>query len=354
MNSVEKKTHVDRLAAFVFTMDEYEKLANTFPIRWELKPGSIDCAVESAALNLRALLIRKYITRTNSGSPDHKLWVKDVIASIRQVSPNHAQRLDGLESKYEQAYNSGEYALSDGSVLKMNELFEDIIYGIYLHSDGVRIERLLKTDQAMMHQALRRYIQPIEDALYELMSIIRDLGLHLFERHVTPYKASVIALGSISEESHKGLLGHWSNMYGKYAEDEEAIDNLYKNKSDQDRQILTTALQFFKTICNPESKTSDIKDLVLNGRLSDWGDLSEVKSFIKDIPGLGVASMVNYNHRNDVAYVKLLKHIDDTMLISEEQIIPDVTYITLVEDVTVNEWRVFSLGGEKEPYLGRS
>jgi len=354
MNSIEKNTHVDRLAAFVFTMSEYENLVNKLPIRWELKPGSIDYTMESTALNLRALLIRKYITRTTSGSPDHKLWIRDVIASIRQVSPGHTQGLDNLESKYEQAYNSGEYALSDGSVLKMSELFEDIVYGVYLHSDAARIERLLKMDQTMMHQALRQYIRPIEEVLYELLNLIRQLGVPLLERHAASNKASVVALKDISEESSKGLLGYWSNLYGKNVDDQEAVDNFYKNKSDQDKQILTTALQFFKAICNPESATSDIEDLVLNGKISEWSNLSEVKSFIKDIPGLGIASTVNYNHRNDVAYVKLLKHIDDTMLITEEQIIPDVTYITLVEDVTVNEWRVFSLGGEKEPYLDRS
>lgn len=334
-------------------MSEYDNLVKSLPIKWELKPNSVDYELEHTGLNLRALLIRKYVVKPGKRASEYSVWIKDVLSSAERIVPSHAERIADIRCRYEQAYNGGEYALSSGTVLKMNELFEDIIYGTYLHSDANRMERLLTMDKTMMHQALRQFIHPIEEALYDLVSLVQELSItETFEQQVLHGVASTITTSAVSKESQKNLSGYWSNLYGHKAEDEEAIDNFFTCKSDQDKQILATALRFWTVVSDPKPEVSDLKDLVLN--LSDWGDLSEVKDMTQDTHNLGIGSIVNYNHRNDVAYVKLLKHVDDAILITEEQIIPGVTFITLVEDPADGKWRVFSFGGIKEPYLDRS
>lgn len=329
-------------------------MARSLPIKWELKPGSIKYESESTALNVRALLIRKYITRPGKEPSNYGLLIKDVLSSIKQISPDHVQDVGELVSRYDTSYERGEYVLSDGMIMSLSKLFEDIVYGIYLHSDAERIERLLRMDQAMMHQALRQFIQPLEEILSDMVRLIQEIGVpEMSKQDFTPDKLSAIVTSDKAEGSGRNLSEYWENVQGRYVSDQEALSHLFDNKSDQDNQILATALRFWNIVSDPKVATADLKDVVLTQKLSDWSDLSGVRDMMKD-NNLGIGSIVNYNHRGDVAYVKLFKNVKNTFLITEEQIISDVILISLVEDVIAQEWRVFSLGGAKEPYLDRS
>jgi len=93
-----------------------------------------------------------------------------------------------------------------------------------------------------------------------------------------------------------------------------------------------------------------MRDIVYQPQAEIWGDFSEAKKYISNMSDPGIASGVTFNDRHDVAMVKVLENVNVNFEITQPQLIP-AHIITLVRDLEIDKWRVFSFGGYIYPYI---
>lgn len=67
-----------------------------------------------------------------------------------------------------------EVILSDGTSLNLYKAIEDVMYGLYLHADPDKIERLLKTNKNVYLMAVKEYITVLEGIVVDTYNSIAD------------------------------------------------------------------------------------------------------------------------------------------------------------------------------------
>ena len=67
-----------------------------------------------------------------------------------------------------------EVILSDGTSLNLYKAIEDGMYGLYLHADPDKIERLLKTNKNVYLMAVKEYITVLEGIVVDTYNSIAD------------------------------------------------------------------------------------------------------------------------------------------------------------------------------------
>ena len=67
-----------------------------------------------------------------------------------------------------------DYNRSDGTTLNLYKAIEDVMYGLYLHADPDKIERLLKTNKNVYLMAVKEYITVLEGIVVDTYNSIAD------------------------------------------------------------------------------------------------------------------------------------------------------------------------------------
>lgn len=89
----------------------------------------------------------------------------------------------------------------------------------------------------------------------------------------------------------------------------------------------------------------DLKKLVLEERIQDWGDFKLAQEYVKELKDCGLSSAIEFNEKKDVAWLKVFKEVNNGFIINNQQDVR-ANYVTLVRNLE-GEWRVFAIGGAK-------
>ena len=90
-------------------------------------------------------------------------------------SPEVGENINILREKFEKLNNYYmEVILSDGTSLNLYKAIEDVMYGLYLHADPDKIERLLKTNKNVYLMAVKEYITVLEGIVVDTYNSIAD------------------------------------------------------------------------------------------------------------------------------------------------------------------------------------
>ena len=115
--------------------------------------------------------------------------------------PEVGENINILREKFEKLNNYYmEVILSDGTSLNLYKAIEDVMYGLYLHADPDKIERLLKTNKNVYLMAVKEYITVLEGIVVDTF-----MGDPTDEKH--DIKNSPYWKGP-----HWGLTPMWSNQ----------------------------------------------------------------------------------------------------------------------------------------------
>lgn len=89
--------------------------------------------------------------------------------------PEVGENINILREKFEKLNNYYmEVILSDGTSLNLYKAIEDVMYGLYLHADPDKIERLLKTNKNVYLMAVKEYITVLEGIVVDTYNSIAD------------------------------------------------------------------------------------------------------------------------------------------------------------------------------------
>jgi hypothetical protein len=297
------------------------------------------------------MMLRKYITA--DGKYNNQMWLGKVSENAKIVLTDYVDDISRIYNNYECSYNKDiEQTLDDGTILKLRQTFDDIIYGIFLHTDAEKVDRLMISDETMRLFCMREFVKDIELSLFEFEKLLLSNGIKPLKNKKDFEKGLSVAIKEDERGLKRNITSYWSHLYGENADEKEAIEKTLKNKTSEELQIFACALLFWMKISDGSATQENMRDVVFQPTSSDWGNFSRAKEFANNLKDPGVGSTVNFNDRHDVAIVKIIEHIENSFQITQPQIIK-AKGIELIKDESIDKWRVFSFGGYVDPFLDR-
>lgn len=224
------------------------------------------------------------------------------------------------------------------------------MYGLYLHADANRIQRLLQTDEQLRFVCIRKYVEDFEKVLFRIMKCLEECGVTLEDSEKE--RASIIAVGKPWEGQNVKNSPYWSNIYGHDAEADE-LDQMYAQLGDEDINIILRCMIFLEELKKEKPSEKILDQLIFPPTKKDWGDYSEIKKVYLGIKNPGISYRVRYNEQHTMAYVRILTKLERAFVITSPQIIKDMYEISLVKERDMHEWRIFSFGGHLDSYIIR-
>lgn len=137
----------------------------------------------------------------------------------------------------------------------------------------------------------------------------------------------------------------WSNLIGSDINKDDVFKTLPERYTTEEKQLWTTAYAFTQLLAKETLSHDDIKKLVFEKTMSDWGDFSKAVALYKAIPSPGISSAIQYNKQCDKAFIYVYPHVEESFSVDSPQIISDFYRLTLVKDSRLGEWKVFAFGG---------
>lgn len=325
----------DNLKLFMYTFEEYLKFSP------ERKTHNIIDDFDNkdyVSVSTRLIILRKY------GKQNEPVSIEKIIEIASMEFPDLKKDLDKLLEEYCQIENQQfEYRLANGEIMNLYETIEDVMYGLYLHADYNRINRLRIQNEKMRFIAVRKYVEEMEKILFELYNLLKK-NVTDYGNNPTDAVADIISL-EINDASSKNITSsYWQNLSGSDANYDE-IGILIENMSIEDKKIMALALIFINELKKEKMCVNTLKELVFPSTRHSWGDFSAAKMYYDAIPNAGLSTKVRYNERHDMAYVRIMPKVDKAFKIESPQVIPSVHEICFYKKSEKLGWKIFSFGG---------
>ena len=342
---VRKISEEQIIKAFLFTVEEYKRFGKYFPVI--KKHTLLDDYKEDdyVAVQTKLMILRKYSYRSDT------VYIPKVIEAAKNLYKDINVLLTDIQSRYDDIEkNQLQAVLSDGSKLSLFEMQECVVYGLYLHADEDKIEKLLSTNEALVFTMNRKFVEDLEELLLEFYELLITKVQEKYERKQYQ-KASMIFAGD-SERNEQEIKGSpfWSNLYGKDASEEELRKTFFEN-TEEDMIIILKCLAFLTEGKKDNYSVNVLEKLVFPPTREQWGDFSQLNSMCKnELSQVGWSTKVRYNDEHNMAYVHLYPNVEEPFLLEQPHVITDLTVITLVYENDTYGWRIFAIGGRVESY----
>ena len=325
----------DNLKLFMYTFEEYLKFSTERKMHDMIDDFDND---DYISINTRLIILRKY------GSRGDRVFVEKVIKEAKEKFPEIKDDLDELLKSYQQIENQQfEYRLANGDVMNLYETIEDVMYGLYLHSDYDKVSRLRIQNERMRFVAVRKYVEEFEEILFRLYELLKNKVID-YDNNPTNDVADIISLEVNDADSKNITSRYWQNLSGSDIDDAE-IESLVEQMSPDDKIIMILAILFIDELKKETMCIENLEQLIFPSTRQDWGDFSTVKKYYEGIPNAGLSTKVRYNKRHDMAYVRIMPQVDKGFKIESPQVIPLAYEISFYKDNEELGWKIYSFGG---------
>jgi hypothetical protein len=298
-------------------------------------------------LKLRLILLRKYTSPEKKGEP---VYAEKLMNAITSVFPDLKEETNDIISEIHGVENNTlSSSLSNGDILSLRETIELELYGIHLHSDIDKIERLTASDPQLRYIAIREYVESYEIILQKAYRLLKKAGVDPLPIK-NEDKASILRVtktDGIKQGIKKSQ--YWSNIFGRDASNEELHEN-FMSQDEESFYILVLTTLLIECLEQDDLDTEVLKSMIHPAVISDWGNFREVSKYIRSLNDIGLSGTIRYNDRHDMAYVYFLENVVDGFIIQDFQIISNAHTVTLVKDNN-DEWKVYSIGDKLDDYL---
>lgn len=323
---------------FLFTAKEYNRFKQYFA--QTEKHDLLDTYTEGnyIAIQTKLMLLRKY------SYIRERVYLPNVLETARELFADIEKELSTIKESYDNIEkNHLETILSDGVKLPLYELQECVVYGVYLHADSDKIQKMLKSNEMLFFSMTRKYVEDLELVLFQIYDL---LNKRISEQHM-PYpaeRAPVTFVGDreLCAQEIKGS-PFWSNLYGKDATDEDLFQTISQN-SREDMKILSICLNFFNELEKEDYSIKCLEKYIFPPSRRDWGDFSELKTIWNNrMKNYGWSSKVRYNDKHNEAYVHLYPNVKEAFIFNQPHVVTGLSIITLVNKSKKYDWRIFSI-----------
>lgn len=333
----------DDLKLFAITVEEYKRLSLQLDNYNEKDNYNEFYYVK---VNIKLMLLRKY------GNKNENVFIEKILQQMLNNYSGNKERLEQLLNDYHKIENQQlTYILADGTKLDIYHTIEDVMYGMYLHADKNRVERLKSTEESLRFICVRKYVEDLENVVLKTFDLLKTLDDSLGLKNDNHSKASTIYLGDTSKNMQnikKSL--YWANLYGKDGTDSD-LDNIVQDLTNEDVEILSKCLAFLDELEKDEISIKTMDSLIFPPTKKDWKDYSEAKIFYSKIEKPGLSSKVRYNKDKNMAYVRIFPQVDDFFIIDTPHIITNICEICLVKVNNKLGWKIFSMGSHLESFI---
>lgn len=128
--------------------------------------------------NTKLILLRKY------GSKGEPVFIEEILDEMKKTYPHKSEEASKILNEYHEIINMQiEQILADGTKLNLYQTIEDVMYGLYLHADANRIQRLVQTDEQLRFTCIRKYVEDFEKVLFKIIKCLRECGMDVEEIH---------------------------------------------------------------------------------------------------------------------------------------------------------------------------
>jgi hypothetical protein len=338
------------LELFQTTVREYKRFTQQLPINYSKAVSGDFSDSTYVAAQTRLMLLRKY-TRNGRGS----LYLKDIVTEAIRRFPRHLDYLSEFRDRFQQSCDQSLiHALADGTKRTLDESIDDTMYGLHLHADEERINRIAQDNELLRLYCVVTFVKEIEALVIELSDFFEAKGVPCIEK-TQHLRAPVIHLESQDSDAQK-ITGSpfWCNLIGSDMTNESTaavFTTLLGQYTLEEWQLWATASGFTQLLAQEQFSYDEMKRLVFEPTVHDWGDFSKAIAHYKAIPSPGMGTLIRYNEQRDAAYIHVYPHVEEGFIIDSPQIITDVHVVTLVKDQRLGEWRVFAFGGRVDPFI---
>lgn len=334
---------LDNLKLFVITVEEYKRFSSQLD-NYEANDNYNEFSY--IKVNTKLMLLRKY------GNKNENVFIEKILQQMLNKYSSNEEQLEQLLDDYHKIESQQlTYILADGTKLDIYHTIEDVMYGMYLHADKNRIERLTSTEESLRFICVRKYVEDLEKVVLKTFDLLKTLDENLGLKNNNHSKATTIYLGDTSKNVQNiKKSSYWVNLYGKDGTNSD-LDNIVQGLTMEDVEILSKCLAFLDELEKDEIATKIMDSLIFPPTKKDWKDYSEAKSFYSKIEKPGLSSKVRYNKDKNMAYVRIFPQVDDFFIIDTPHIITNVCEICLVKVNNKSEWEIFSMGAHLESFI---
>lgn len=334
-NSVKKIDEEHILKRFEYTVREYIRFYDFYKNQ-EVSEENTEAFY--VMLQTKLMILRKYDYNRED------VYLSKVFDSIDKMYPELKENVSMLRERFEKLNNYYmEVILSDGTSLNLYKAIEDVMYGLYLHADPDKIERLLKTNKNVYLMAVKEYITVLEGIVVDTYnSIVDKMQNKYIQQEET--SASVIFMGDPTNEKHDIKNSpYWKNLYGRDLEDTE-IKGIFQDMSDEDIEIYLKGTIFLQEISKESYSIKLLEQLVFPPTRSGWGDFSNLHDFVINKKHIGLSSRIKYNDEHNIAHLKICQNVENAFLVNQPHQVPDICTLSFVKENEKYGWRIFQIG----------
>ena len=222
-------------------------------------------------VKIKLILLRKYTLFESNKT----IYLKKRLQEIKILFPQCRETADEIMGEIDKIENDTMTScLSDGSRLTLRETIELELYGVHLHSDYEKIEKLLITDPKIRFIAIRKYVETYEDILIRTYKLIKECGVQELTATIESPRAEVLRVTETDGIGQNVSNPYWSNLFGKDASDEE-VWALLDNQSDEENAILLMATVFL-SLLEDDCPMESLQSFIHPATIKDWGDFQQL------------------------------------------------------------------------------
>ncbi|KJS15387.1 MAG: hypothetical protein VR69_13620 [Peptococcaceae bacterium BRH_c4b] len=339
-----------KLELFQTTVREYKLFTQQLPINYSKAMSGDFSDSTYVAAQTRLMLLRKY-TRNGRGS----LYLADIVTEAIRRFPGHSVYLSEFQARFQQSCDQSlNHALADGTERTLNESIDDTMYGLHLHADEERIHRIAQDNELLRLYCVVTFVKEIEALVIELSDFFEVNGVPCIEK-AHHLRAPVIHLESQDSDA-QNVTGSpfWCNLIGSDMTEESTtavFTTLLGQYTFEEWQLWATACAFTQLLAQEQFSYDEMKRLVFEPTIYNWGDFSVAVAYYKAIPSPGMSTVIRYNKQRDAAYINVFPRVEEGFIVDSTQLVSDIYVVTLVKDQRLGEWRVFAFGGRVEPFI---
>jgi len=337
-------TDLTTLELFLFTAAEYKRFSDYYNLPSDHSIYEGFTQRDYIGIQTKLIILRKY------GSNKDPVFLETVLNAAEREYPQYFSVFKTLREEFNSIQQDGmQTFLSDGKEKSLFSLIEDVMYGMYLHADKLKIDDLSKIDKVLLFSATRKYVEGLEKVVLTTFEQLQPL-VQTGNQNITFNKAPVISVENVNSDI-QGITGspYWSNIFGKDATDEETR-NILSNNSLEDNYIILLCASFLEEARKDDFSANELRKMVFPPTYKDWGSFEKIHTEIKKAKDIGWSTRVRYNDKHDMAYVHIFQNVKGAFTIDHPHVISqDIAVITLVNERKYG-WKIFSIGERVTQY----
>lgn len=280
------------------------------------------------------------------------MYLRHILDTATMLFQDQYEAISELESSLDDIENSTiEVFLSDGTKINMHDAIEDVIYGVHLHADKERIERLIKTNMTTYLFAAEKYVSLWDELLSRTYDLLNSLVPEKYCR-TTFEKASVVFDGLDNTQGQDVRSApYWSNLRGRDVSPEE-MKVMTEQLSYEEMTILAIAMSFVEELQKDDYSQNKLKSMIYPVAKPYWGDFSKAHEELAGIE-LGISNKVRFNDTHDVAKVIMFKNFNSEgrVFVNQPQYSEDILGLFLKRDNGRSSWKVVSINVSPEDII---